>query len=87
MAEQGYHRPFNIDATILFIDLMGSVGLSNTLTLLEYNYLLNDYQGVLRAVIDDIRERYPVAEFYLGGDQLAVFFYYPEDAGKSERIN
>jgi tetratricopeptide (TPR) repeat protein len=86
MAESGYSKPYSIDATILFIDLMGSVALSNTLTLLEYNNLLNDYQDVLRAVMDNIRERYPVAEYYLGGDQLAVFFYYPEDAGKTERI-
>ena len=83
MAEQGRSQPHNIDATILFIDLMGSVGLSNTLTLHEYNSLLGDYQDVLHSVLADIRERYPVAEHYLGGDQLAVFFYYPEDAGKA----
>jgi class 3 adenylate cyclase len=86
MADPGYSKPYSIDATILFIDLMGSVALSNTLTLLEYNDLLSDYQDVLSAVLADTRERYPVAEFYLGGDQLAVFFYYPEDAGKTEQI-
>lgn len=85
MADAGYSKPHAIDATILFIDLMGSVALSNTLTILEYNDLLNDYQDVLRRVMEEIEEPYPVAEHYLGGDQLAVFFYYPGDAGKQEQ--
>jgi class 3 adenylate cyclase len=78
-------KPHTIDATILFIDLMNSVALSNTLTLLEYNSLINDYQNVLCGVIDEIRQSYPVGERYLGGDQLAVFFYDPEDAVLHEK--
>ena len=86
MGKQGSARPRIVDATILFIDLMGSVSLSNSMSLFEYNELINEYQGVLSGVLDVISARYPVAEYYLGGDQLAVFFYDPQDALKLEKV-
>lgn len=75
-----------VDATIMFIDLMSSVSLSTSLSLYEYNQLINDYQDVLHGVIEVIKARYSVAEHYLGGDQLAVFFYDPQDAAKRDKI-
>jgi len=75
-----------VDATILFIDLMDSVALSNSLTLLEYNDLINDYQETLRSVLGAIAKDYAVGEWYLGGDQLAVFFYDLQDAEMREDI-
>ena len=87
MAQAGIRKPHIVDATILFIDLMDSVALSNSLTLIEYNHLINDYQAMLRRVIDVIRKDYPVAELYLGGDQLAAFFYDPADAGLREKAH
>jgi len=80
MAQRVNRQPQIIDATILFIDLMSSVALSTSLSLYEYNDLINEYQDTLRGVIDDLRQSYPVGEYYLGGDQLAVFFYDPQDA-------
>src|SRR5438105_243501 len=64
---------------------MNSVALSTALSLWEYNDLINEYQAVLRGVLDAIGATYPVGEYYLGGDQLAVFFYDPADAGLHER--
>lgn len=84
VAKSAKGRPHILDATILFIDMMNSVALSNSLSLLEYNDLLNDYQESLRHVVEGIRADYPVGEYHLGGDQLAVFFYNPEDAGLKE---
>jgi tetratricopeptide (TPR) repeat protein len=78
-------KPAVINATILFIDLMNSVALSTALSLWEYNDLINDYQSVLRSVLDEIRGNYQVNEWYLGGDQLAAFFYHADDAGLHER--
>jgi tetratricopeptide (TPR) repeat protein len=78
-------KPGLLNATILFVDLMNSVSLSTALSLWEYNDLINDYQAVLRGVLDGIRQNYSIGEWYLGGDQLAVFFYNPEDAGLHER--
>jgi class 3 adenylate cyclase len=72
-------EPLLLEATILFVDLMGSVAISNHLTVWEYNTLINEYQNELRKVIDQIRQSYPVGEYYIGGDQLAVFFYDPAD--------
>lgn len=86
MAQRRNSQPQIIDATILFIDLMSSVALSTSLSLYEYNDLINEYQDMLRGVIDEIRSSYPVGEFYLGGDQLAVFFYDPQDAEHVGRI-
>jgi tetratricopeptide (TPR) repeat protein len=71
--------PRLINATILFIDLMNSVALSNSLSLWEYNELINEFQHTLHEVLDELPKRFPVGEFYLGGDQLAVFFYNPDD--------
>ncbi|MDQ3023146.1 MAG: hypothetical protein M3R04_01980 [bacterium] len=78
--------PALIYATVLFIDLMNSVALSTALSLWEYNDLINDYQAVLRGVLEKISASYPVGEFYLGGDQLAAFFYSPADAQLREEI-
>lgn len=78
--------PRLLEATILFVDLMGSVAISNHLTVWEYNTLINEYQDELRRVIDDIRRTYVVGEYYIGGDQLAVFFYDREDIAAHARI-
>jgi len=86
MGKKGDGKPRIVDATILFIDLMGSVSLSNSMSLFEYNDLISEYQAVLSGVLDLISTRYPVAEYYLGGDQLAVFFYDPADALKHEQV-
>ena len=56
MARPNNRKPHLVDATILFIDLMDSVALSNSLTLLEYNDLINDYQETLRQVLEGIRK-------------------------------
>jgi class 3 adenylate cyclase len=85
VAQQAKAKPHIVDATILFIDMMDSVALSNSMSLFEYNGLINDYQDTLRDVVDRIRKDYPVGEFHLGGDQLAVFFYDPADAGLREK--
>jgi class 3 adenylate cyclase len=76
--------PSLVNATILFIDLMNSVALSTALSLWEYNDLINEYQAVLREVLDSINAIYPIGEWYLGGDQLAAFFYDPADAALRE---
>jgi class 3 adenylate cyclase len=68
------------------VDLMNSVALSTALSLWEYNDLISDYQAVLREVLESISATYPVGEFYLGGDQLAVFFYDPADAEVREQV-
>lgn len=73
-------NPRLINATILFIDLMNSVALSNSLTLWDYNKLINEYQDTLRTVLKELPSRYPIGEVNLGGDQLAVFFYNPAEA-------
>jgi tetratricopeptide (TPR) repeat protein len=78
-------RPALINATILFVDLMNSVALSTALSLWEYNDLINEYQTVLRRVLDEISTSYSISEHYLGGDQLAAFFYDPIDAGLHDR--
>jgi class 3 adenylate cyclase len=76
-----------VNATILFIDLMNSVALSTALSLWEYNELITDYQAVLREVLDSISASYPVGEYYLGGDQLAVFFYDSDDAAVRAEVD
>jgi class 3 adenylate cyclase len=81
----GPFEPKIINATILFIDLMNSVALSSSLSLWDYNKLINEFQETQRQVLDEIEELYPVGEFYLGGDQLAVFFYDPTQAVELER--
>jgi class 3 adenylate cyclase len=86
VAQAANSKTHIVDATILFVDMMNSVALSNSMTLLEYNDLINDYQNTLRLVISSIRQDYPVAEYYLGGDQLAVFFYDLTDAGLREKV-
>jgi tetratricopeptide (TPR) repeat protein len=89
-AADGSARPRLLNATILFVDLMGSVAISNHLTVWEYNSLINDYQDVLREVMIELRDHkppYPIAEHLLGGDQLAVFFYDPADAATQERAD
>jgi len=75
-----------VDATILFIDLMESVSLSNVLTLTEYNALINDYQDTLRRIVEQLKQRYPIGEYYIQGDQLAAFFYAPDAVAKCERM-
>jgi class 3 adenylate cyclase len=85
--EQESTEPALIHATVLFIDLMNSVALSTALSVWEYNDLVNDYQAVLREVLEAISGTYPVGEFYLGGDQLAAFFYTPGDAQLREEVD
>jgi class 3 adenylate cyclase len=85
VAQVANKKPHIVDATILFIDMMNSVALSNSMSLLEYNDLINDYQNTLHSVVNRIRKDYPVGEYYLGGDQLAVFFYDPQDVGLREK--
>jgi class 3 adenylate cyclase len=82
-------RPRMLTATILFVDLMGSVNISNHLSLLEYNDLINDYQGMLREVLQRLRDHqppYPIGEASLAGDQLAIFFYDPADAKREAEV-
>jgi class 3 adenylate cyclase len=79
-------QPRLLNATILFVDLMGSVSISNHLTVWEYNSLINDYQDELRQIMAEIRQSYAIGELYIGGDQLAVFFYDPADAEKQTRL-
>ncbi len=89
MAESQFHvsQPPNlITAVILFVDLQGSVNLSNSLSIWEYDKLLNDYQRSMSEALSEIRESYQVPEWSLTGDELKVFFYVPSDVETQAKL-
>lgn len=71
--------PNLITAVILFVDLQGSVNLSNSLSIWEYDKLINDYQSIMSGIVNELQERYEMPEWSITGDELKVFFYRPAD--------
>lgn len=66
----------NIHASILFADLEHSVLLSSTENPRDYQRLINAAQSVMLSLVERLRcQGMPLGEFYVAGDQLAVFFY------------
>jgi class 3 adenylate cyclase/Flp pilus assembly protein TadD len=73
-----------IPAAILFADLENSVLLSSTLNPADYQLLLNSCQVAMHDLVADLREsNLPVAEYYIAGDQLCIFFYDPDDVKRN----
>lgn len=77
-----------VEATILFADLINSVGISAVLDFWSYDELIEEYQKHLSLAVKEASRPgdVPVAEEYIAGDQLAVFFYDPEQVEKNERM-
>jgi len=77
-----------VEVTILFADLINSVGISAVLDFWAYDELLEEYQKHLSLAVDEASRPgdVPVAETYIAGDQLAVFFYDKEQVERNERI-
>jgi len=74
-----------VDVTILFADLMNSVAISAVLDFWAYDELIEEYQKHLLAAVEEAGD-YPIAERYVAGDQLALFFYDPEQIQRNEEI-
>ncbi len=74
-----------MEVTILFADLINSVGISTVLDFWDYDELIEEYQKHLLQAVADAGD-YPVAEKSVAGDQLAVFFYDPKQLERNERI-
>lgn len=67
-----------IHAAILFADLENSVMLSATLPPADYDDLLQHYHQAMAAVVEELKAQgYPVGEYSIIGDQLALFLYDP----------
>lgn len=74
-----------VDVTILFADLMNSVAISAVLDFWAYDELIEEYQKHLLAAVEEAGD-YPIAEKYVAGDQLALFFYDPAQIERNEKI-
>jgi len=69
-----------VHAAVMFADIENSVMISSTVSLSEYDRLINEFQEVMLKLVDGLRDQgFPVKEAYVAGDQLAVFLYYPEE--------
>lgn len=79
--------PNLIFAVILFVDQVDSVMLSNSLSLSEYDSLINDYQHTLMEVLNVARDQYCIAEAKVVGDELYACFYSPDDVETQARMN
>jgi len=89
--QPGYKgQPANlITAVVLFVDLQGSVNYSTSLSVWEYDKLINAYQHVLAKVVAEMKARYCIKESAIAGDELKAFFYDPGDVkiqNKMKRI-
>lgn len=67
--------PQIINTTIMFVDLMDSVGLSNSMSIHEYDSLIDDFHHTLKAIVDEISDHNMFGEYTLAGDQLCLFLY------------
>jgi len=74
-----------VDVTILFADLMNSVAISAVLDFWAYDKLIAEYQKHLLEAVAQAGDL-PIAEKYVAGDQLALFFYDPEQVERNEEI-
>ncbi len=81
-------RTHLVEVTILFADLINSVGISAVLDFWAYDELIEEYQKHLLMAVEEVSRPgdVPVAEKYIAGDQLAVFFYDPKQSETNERI-
>jgi class 3 adenylate cyclase/Flp pilus assembly protein TadD len=82
-------EPHNyIHAAILFADLENSVMLSSTLPPLDYDRLLNSFQDAMLRLVHELGALdVPVSEYYVAGDQLAIFFYDPTEVERNRRFD
>ena len=79
--------PNLIFAVILFVDQVDSVMLSNSLSLAEYDSLLNDYQRTLMDVVNGAKDQYCIAEAKVVGDELYACFYNKDDVETQRKMN
>ncbi|MEP0813267.1 MAG: hypothetical protein HRF49_01200 [bacterium] len=78
--------PNLITAVILFVDLQGSVNLSSSLSIWDYDRLIDDYQRLLSDALGQMRERYSIPEWSVVGDELKAFFYVPGDVETQAKL-
>ena len=70
----------SIHAAIMFADLQNSVMISSTLPPAEYDQLVDDTQRAMLALVQELQANdFPVGEYRIAGDELAIFFYFPEE--------
>lgn len=69
-----------MNTVILFVDLVNSVAISNQIGYLEYDELINEFQACMYNTTNTfIKVGSPGSEIRVAGDQLAVFYYNPEE--------
>lgn len=73
-----------IHATVLFADIQNSVLLSSALSLADYDRLIDEFQAVMLSLTTELRTQgVPLAESSIAGDQLALFFYDPQEVERN----
>jgi len=77
-----------IHAAVLFADIQNSVLISSALSLADYDRLIDEFQTVMMALCDILREQgMPVGEVQVVGDQMSVFFYNPAEVQRNWELD
>jgi len=77
-----------IHSAILFADIQNSVMISSTISLAEYDRLIDQFQEVMLQLVEDLRDQgMPVGEAYVAGDQLCIFFYDPQEVKRNYQLD
>jgi class 3 adenylate cyclase len=78
----------NIHAVVLFADIQNSVMISSTVSIRDYDELINEFQMAMLEVVTSLRQQQmPIGESHIAGDQLSLFFYNPAEVERNYALD